>query len=283
MRFGVQTPTQKPWPALAAQWTWLETLGFDSLWLADHLVPPFRIDAPIFEPWTLLAALALQTTRVRLGVLVSCNTFRHPAVVAKEAATVDHISGGRLEFGLGAGWFAPEHEMFGIPFAAPAELLARFAEAVEVCHRLFTQDVSMFAGRYYQLQEAPFRPAPLQPRLPFTLGAHGPRMMRVVARYADRWNSTGSLPEMAERTQRLDEACAAIGRDPAEILRSHLYVPAILPDEHPWDSPEALRDFAGRLREIGIREAILQIPLDLPAGQVERIAETAAELRSVPM
>ena len=101
------------WPK---QWAWLERLGFDSLWLADHYVPPFKLDGPIFEPWTLLAGLALTTERVRIGVLVSCNTFRHPPLVAKEAVTVDHISGGRLEFGLGAGWFVPEHEMFGIPF-----------------------------------------------------------------------------------------------------------------------------------------------------------------------
>ena len=283
MLVGVQTPTQRPWPELDEQWAWLERLGFDSLWLADHYVPPFKLDGPIFEPWTLLAALALATARVRIGVLVSCNTFRHPPLVAKEAVTVDHISGGRLEFGLGAGWFVPEHEMFGIPFPANAELIGRFREAVEICHQLFTQDITTYEGTYYQIRDAPFRPAPLQqPRMPFTLGAHGLRMMRIVARYADRWNSTGSIAEMGERNRLLDEACAAAGRDPGEILRSHLYVPAILPEEHPWDSPEALRDFMGRLREIGIREAIIQIPPDIDPAQVERIAETAAELRPVP-
>jgi alkanesulfonate monooxygenase SsuD/methylene tetrahydromethanopterin reductase-like flavin-dependent oxidoreductase (luciferase family) len=282
MRFGVQTPTQRPWPELAAQWAWLERLGFDSLWLADHYVPPFKLDGPILEPWTLLAALALATERVRLGVLVSCNTFRHPPLVAKEAVTVDHISGGRLEFGLGAGWFVPEHEMFGIPFPSNAELVGRFREAVELCQQLFTQDITTYEGTYYQVREAPFRPTPVQPRLPFTLGAHGPRMMRIVARHADRWNSTGSLVEMAARNRSLDEACAEVGRDPREILRSHLYVPAILPDEHPWDSPEALRDFVGRLQDIGIREAILQLPAVYEPSQIERIAETAAELRAIP-
>jgi alkanesulfonate monooxygenase SsuD/methylene tetrahydromethanopterin reductase-like flavin-dependent oxidoreductase (luciferase family) len=281
MLFGIQTPTQKPWPELAAQWAWLEALGFDSIWLADHYVPPFKIDGPIFEPWTLLAALALQTERVRLGVLVSCNTFRHPPLVAKEAVTVDHISNGRLEFGLGAGWFEPEHEMFGIPFPSNTELIGRFREAVEICHLLFTQDLTTYEGEYYQLRDAPFRPAPLQPRLPFTLGAHRPRMMRIVARHADRWNSTGTLAEMAERVVHLDEACAEVGRDPGEILRSHLYVPAILPDERPFDSPDALRDFTGRLREIGIREAILQPPATLPREQMELIAATAAELKTV--
>ncbi len=103
MLVGVQTPTQRPWPELAEQWAWLERLGFDSLWLADHYVPPFKIDGPIFEPWTLLAGLALATEHVRIGVLVSCNTFRHPPLLAKEAVTVDHISGGRFELGIGAG------------------------------------------------------------------------------------------------------------------------------------------------------------------------------------
>lgn len=279
MLFGIQTPTQRPWPELAAQWAWLERLGFDSLWLADHYVPPFRLDGPIFEPWTLLAALALETSTVRLGVLVSCNTFRHPPLVAKEAVTIDHISGGRLEFGLGGGWFVPEHEMFGIPFPSNAELVGRFREAVEICHALFTRDITTYDGEYYQIRDAPFRPAPVQEKLPFTLGAHGPRMMRIVARYGDRWNSTGTIEEMAVRNQTLDEACAEIGRDPDEILRSHLYVPGILPHEVPWDSPEAFRDFAGRLAEIGIREAILQPPRDIPPAQVELIAETADEIR----
>jgi alkanesulfonate monooxygenase SsuD/methylene tetrahydromethanopterin reductase-like flavin-dependent oxidoreductase (luciferase family) len=172
--------------------------------------------------------------------------------------------------------------MFGIPFPGNAELVGRFREAVEICHLLFTQDLTTYEGEYYQVREAPFRPAPVQNPLPFTLGAHGPRMMRIVARYAARWNSTGTLAEMAERNRLLDEACAEVGRDPSAILRSHLYVPAILPDEHPWDSPEALRDFTGRLQEAGIREAILQIPPGIDPGLVERIAETAAELRGSP-
>jgi alkanesulfonate monooxygenase SsuD/methylene tetrahydromethanopterin reductase-like flavin-dependent oxidoreductase (luciferase family) len=282
MLVGIQTPTQQPWPVLAERWAWLERLGFDSLWLADHYVPPFKLDGPIFEPWTLLAGLALVTERVRLGVLVSCNTFRHPPLVAKEAVTVDHISGGRLEFGLGAGWFLPEHEMFGIPYPSNAELVGRFREAVEICHQLFTQDITTYDGEYYQIRDAPFRPAPVQERIPFTLGAHGPRMMRIVARYGDRWNSTGTLDEMAERNRILDEACAEVGRDPVAILRSHLYVPAILPDERPWDSPDALHDFTGRLQEIGIREAILQLPATYDTAHIERMAEAAAALRTDP-
>ena len=273
LRFGIQTTATRTWPEMVALWRRVEALGFDSLWLQDHLVPPFRIDGPIFEAWTLLAALATQTERVRLGVLVSCNTFRHPPLVAKQAATVDHVSGGRLEMGLGAGWFKPEHDMFGLELPGAAELVGRFREAVEVVDRLLRQDVTTYEGRYYQVREAPFRPAPVQrPRPPLTLGAHGPKMMRVVAEYADRWNSTGSVAEMRERNRTLDEQCAAVGRDPAAILRSHLYVPVLMPEERPWDSVEAFQDFVGRLREAGIQEFIFQPPSDDRFAIVERVA-----------
>lgn len=276
LKFGIQTTATRPWPELVELWQRAEVLGFESCWLPDHLVPPFVPTGPIFEAWTLLAALATVTERVRIGILVSCNTFRHPPLVAKQAATIDHLSGGRLEFGLGAGWFEPEHEAFGLDFPETRELIGRFREAVELCHLLFTQEVSSYDGRYYQLREAPFRPPALQqPRPPFTLGAHGPRMLRIVAEHGDRWNSTGTVAEMKERNQILDEQCAAIGRDPATILRSHLYVPRILPDERPWDSKEAFLDFVGRYREVGVTEFIVQPPVAEPLAAIERIGAEA--------
>lgn len=273
LRVGIQTPATRTWPEMVALWQRVEALGYDSCWLPDHFVPPFRPEGPLMEAWTLLAALATATERVRLGILVSCNTFRHPPLLAKQAVTVDHVSGGRLELGLGAGWFAPEHKMFGLPLPGPRELVDRFREAVEVVDLLLRQDVTSFDGAHYRLREAPFRPAPLQqPRPPLTLGAHGPRMMRIVARYADRWNSNGAVAEMRERNGLLDDQCAAIGRDPATILRSHLYVPVQLPDERPWDSVEAFRDFVGRFREAGVNEFLLQPPPAEQFGVVERVA-----------
>src|SRR6266498_4001116 len=134
--FGIQTIPNRPYPDLVARWRDCEALGFDSIWLPDHFVPTFRPDLPLFEAWTLLAGLTTVTSRVRIGVLVSCNTFRHPALLAKQATTVDHVSGGRLELGLGAGWYVPEHEMLGIDFSGPAERVARFREAVEIVDRL---------------------------------------------------------------------------------------------------------------------------------------------------
>ncbi|MBA2520024.1 MAG: LLM class flavin-dependent oxidoreductase [Chloroflexia bacterium] len=276
LQFGIQTTATRPWPEMVELWQRAEALGFDSCWLPDHLIPPFNRSGPIFEAWTLLAGLATVTDRVRIGILVSCNTFRHPPLLAKEAVTVDHLSGGRLEFGLGAGWFAPEHEMFGLELPAAKELVDRFREAVELCHLLFTQEITSYDGRYYQLREAPFRPPALQrPRPPFTLGAHGPKMLRIVAEYAHRWNSTGTVAEMTARNRVLDEQCAAIGRDPATILRSHLYVPGILTDERPWDSTEAFLDFVGRFREAGVTEFIVQPPAADPLAAIERIGAEA--------
>ena len=275
-RFGIQSPAIRTWPEMVALWQRAEALGYESCWLPDHFVPPYRVEGPLFEAWTSLAALAAETERVRLGILVSSNTFRHPPLLAKQAVTIDHISGGRLEFGLGAGWFAGEHEMFGLELPPPAELVARFREAVEVTSQLLTNDMTTYEGTYYQVREAPFRPAPVQrPRIPFTLGAHGPKMMRIVAEHADRWNSTGTVEEMRERNDVLNEQCAAVGRDPATILRSHLFVTAILPDEHPWDSVEAFRDFVGRFGEAGMGEFIFQPPLDGSLEPLERMAADA--------
>lgn len=282
LKFGIQTPAVRPWSEMVERWRRFEALGFDSLWLSDHLVPPFNPSGPLLEAWTLLAALATQTERARIGVLVSCNTFRHPPLLAKQAVTVDHLSDGRLELGLGAGWFVPEHEMFGVPFPEPPELVARFREAVELLDLMLRQDVTTYDGRYYQLRDAPCRPAPLQrPRPPLTLGAHGPTMLRLVAAHADRWNSLGTVAEIAARTRRLDATCAAIGRDPRAIVRSLLYVAPQMPTEHPWSSPDAFADFVGRYRAVGVEEFLFQPPPDDGLPVLERIvAEVLPGLRA---
>jgi alkanesulfonate monooxygenase SsuD/methylene tetrahydromethanopterin reductase-like flavin-dependent oxidoreductase (luciferase family) len=258
--FGLCTDQNLTWETTVERWLYFEKLGFDSLWDCDHYQQPSRPEGPYFEGWTLLAALAARTSTVRVGVLVTSNTFRHPALVAKEAVTVDHISNGRLELGLGAGWFVPEHENFGIPFPEPAELVARFRESVEVIDLLLRQDVTSYDGQYVQLNKAPFRPGPVQkPRPPLTLGAHKRKMMRIVAEYADRWNSHGSVDEMRQRNAMLDEECAAIGRNPASIIRS-LYGWAALMPADPWSSVDAFHEVIGRYREAGIHEFIIDAP-----------------------
>ncbi|HEX2282754.1 MAG TPA: LLM class flavin-dependent oxidoreductase, partial [Thermomicrobiales bacterium] len=251
LRFGICTDQNMDWPTTVERWKYLESLGFDSLWDCDHMVQPSRPDGPYHEGWTLLAGLAAVTERVRIGVLVSSNTFRHPAILAKEAATVDHISNGRLELGIGAGWYVPEHEMYGLEFGTPAELVSRFREAVEIIDSLLRNEYTTYEGEHYQLKDAAFRPRP-----PLTIGAKKRKMMRITAEYADRWNSSGTVDELRARNEMLDEECAAIGRDPHEIIRSLYGWAAIMPYD-PWESVDAFEDVIGRYREAGINEFII--------------------------
>src|ERR1700686_5063596 len=192
-RFGICTDPNMTWEKNVERWQLFERLGFESAWLCDHLVQPSRPQGPYFEAWSLLGGLAARTEKIRIGVLVTSNTFRHPSVLAKTAVTVDHISNGRLEVGLGAGWYESEHEMFGIPFPETRELVARFREAVQVIDHLMREDVSSFAGTYYQLRNAQSRPPSIQkPRPPLVLGAFGPRMLKNAATYAatrTRWTA----------------------------------------------------------------------------------------------
>ena len=272
--FGIQTVPTKPWPEMAANWKRTEALGFDSVWLPDHFLSVFRQELPFMEAWTLIAGLATVTSRIRIGVLVSCNTFRHPALLAKEAVTVDHISHGRLELGIGTGWVEIEHQLYGIRYPDAPERVSMYDEAIQIVDSLLRNDTTTFAGKHYQLTDAPFRPRPVQsPRPPLTLAAHSPRMLKIIAPYADRWNSMGTPEEMKERGGRLDEACAAIGRDAGEIVRSLLYVPAIMPEENPWASVAAFEDFVGRFQVAGVNEFILQPPLSGDWSIIEQVAE----------
>jgi F420-dependent oxidoreductase-like protein len=280
-RFGLCTDQNMSWEKTLARWQLFEQLGFDSAWDCDHFIQPSRPDGPYLEAWTLLAALAAATRRIRIGVLVSCNTFRHPALLAKEAITVDHVSRGRLELGLGAGWYAPEHEIFGLDFPEPRELVGRFREAVEVVDGLLRDERTTFEGRYYRLREAPSRPRPVQrPRPPLTLAAHGPRMLRIVARHADAWNSFGTLEELRSRNQLLDEACAEVGRSPGEISRG-VYHWVARSDSDPWSSLDAFEEIVGRYREAGFDQFILDHPRDDQLAVLERAAaEALPRLRS---
>ncbi|GAC1316486.1 MAG: LLM class flavin-dependent oxidoreductase [Chloroflexota bacterium] len=275
MRFGIVTDQNMPWATTVERWRLFESLGFDSAWDCDHFVQPSKPTGPYYEAWTLLAGLAAVTSRIRIGVLVSSNTFRHPALLAKQAVTVDHISEGRLDLGLGAGWYAPEHAMFGVAFPGPAELVERFRESVEIVDTLLRRDSSGFDGRYYTLDQALMRPRPVQqPRPPLVLGAHKPKMMRIVAQFADTWNSFGTVDDMRQRNALLDEQCAAIGRDPRTIVRS-LYGWAALMPSDPWDSLDAFNDMVGRYAEAGINEFLVDQPRDEQFGMLERVATQA--------
>ena len=271
-RFGICTDQNMTWDKTVERWQLFERLGFESAWLCDHLVQPSRPTGPYFEAWSLLAGLAARTEKIRVGILVTSNTFRFPQIVAKMSVTVDHISNGRLEIGLGAGWYEPEHTMFGIPFPETKELVSRFKEAVQVVDLMTRQDTSSFEGDYYQLRDAPSRPASVQkPRPPLVLGAFGPRMLKIVARYADTWNAFGTPEEMRERNQMLDDYCREIGRDPDTLDRSLYYwVPKA--DLDPWTSKDAFYSVLEPYVEAGVNQFILDQPGDKQIGQLDWVA-----------
>ena len=224
--FGIGTPQQQgTYEQLRSLWVAADHAALiEDVWLFDHLIAlGDDPKIPILEGWSLLAALATQTRRVRIGIQVTSNTFRHPAILAKQAATVDGISGGRLNFGIGAGWNQREHRGYGVPFPPPSERVARLDEACTLIRRLWTEPTPSFEGQYYQIQEAYCEPKPLQqPYPPIMIGASGEQLMlRVVAKHADRWSAMAATPEEFRRKSAiLDRYCAERGRDPTTIGRS---------------------------------------------------------------
>ncbi|HEY4702264.1 MAG TPA: LLM class flavin-dependent oxidoreductase [Streptosporangiaceae bacterium] len=200
-----------------------EATGWYGVWLADHYMPntgdttPVRGD--VYECWALLPALAAVTERVRIGTLVSPTSIHHPALLAKRAATIDQLSGGRFVLGLGAGWQLNEHHAYGIDLEPPGKRVSRFEEAIAIVRSMLADDTTTFAGKFYNFTDAPADPKPVQAPLPLLVGTRGPRMLRITARHANEWN-TWHAPDLADRIQALAEACEKTGRDPATMSRS---------------------------------------------------------------
>jgi F420-dependent oxidoreductase-like protein len=200
----------------------VEATGWDGLWYADHFMPNAPdTSAPQQEVWTTLSAIGAMVPRIRIGTLVLGNTYRHPAVLAKMAATLDHVTRGRVVLGLGSGWQENEHIQYGIPFYTIPERLERLDEACQVIKSLFTQTQSNFEGRFYQLKHASLEPKPLQHPLPLLIGGGGERVtLKITAKYADEWNVWGEVATLRHKMEVLDQHCADVGRDPAEIKRT---------------------------------------------------------------
>ena len=208
------------WDELCTRVVACDRAGIPSLWLMDHLYPPTMPRVPSFEAWTTATALAAMTERIRIGHLVLANAFRHPALLAKMAVTLDHVSGGRLDLGLGSGSWPQEFREFGVPFGSEAVRAAELDEALTVIKRLFTEDVVDFAGAHYQLTQAPSLPRPVQtPHPPIHVGGAGPkRTLPLVARHADVWNCpTYALGVLPERLAHVQAECRRIGHDPASL------------------------------------------------------------------
>lgn len=222
MRFSFwPTPTQS-WSEVLFLAKHVEKTGWDGFWYADHFMPNSTdLDVPINECWTVLAGIAAAVPRLRLGPLVTGNTYRHPAVLAKMAATVDQISGGRVVLGLGSGWQENEHKAYGIEFSTIPGRLARLDEACQVIRGLFSGDRTDFDGRYYQMRGAPLSPKPVQSPLPLLVGGGGEKVtLRITANYADEWNVWADVETLKHKMAVLDAHCEDLGRDPAEIKRS---------------------------------------------------------------
>lgn len=285
MKFGA-VPNQSgiSWESLLDIWTELDrSSAFDSLWLMDHFVTgfgqEFGSEGPCLEGWTALAALAQATSRVKLGILVTGNTYRQPAVLAKQATTVDHISNGRLIFGIGAGWHEYENKAFGLNLPPVKERMDRLDEAVNLVKLLWTQDRPSFAGQYYTLDRPPYNPPNVQsPHPPILIGGGGEkRTLKIVAKYADVANVQGSPEEVAHKFKVLDEHCRNVGRDPAEIKRT-IQVPMWLSDDDAFKQRvgQGMAAASGRTPEEAVKSVLLGSVDDLKT-QVKAYADAGVQ------
>jgi alkanesulfonate monooxygenase SsuD/methylene tetrahydromethanopterin reductase-like flavin-dependent oxidoreductase (luciferase family) len=246
MRFGLDVAQQRmPWDEVVSRVQFAEELGFDGAWGFDHFKPMYG-DGPgeTYEGMTTLAALAGVTTKIRLGLLVTGVTYRHPSVFAAQALTIDHASHGRLELSLGAAWFDEEHHELGIPFPATGARFDLLEDALEIITRLFTGDTVSYDGTVVSLQNARLQPPPVQrPHPPIWVGGTGPRRtLPLAAKYADVWHAFGTPNSLREASERIDALATEAGREPAEILRA---------GSLSLDDVETSRKHAGKWRDAG--------------------------------
>jgi alkanesulfonate monooxygenase SsuD/methylene tetrahydromethanopterin reductase-like flavin-dependent oxidoreductase (luciferase family) len=279
MHFGIMTaPSQVGYQDIQRVWQEADAIPrIEHAWLYDHLMPIFGDrNGPTFEGWTLLSALAAQTQRLRVGLLVTSNRFRPPALLAKIAATVDVVSGGRLDFGIGAGsrpsvpMARREYDAHGLPYHDAAHAVAALGEACVVIRRLWTEDEPFdFHGKHLQLTGAFGNPKPVQrPHPPILIGGRASSTLRVVAEHADIWNipGGGDIADLAERGRLLDRYCAEIGRDPKEITRSiHLSAS--------YDDPGTTRKLIAEAADAGFQHVILGLAAPYPVGVAQWVAD----------
>ena len=271
MRFSFWPAPSNPWSETLSACQHAERVGFDGVWFSDHFMPfQGSVDGPIHECWTALAGLAAAVPRVRVGSIVTGNTYRHPAVLAKQAATVDHISGGRCVLGLGAGWQENEHLAYGIEYDTVKGRLDRLDEACAVITSLLRTERTTFDGDHYRLREAPLSPKPVHPRLPLLIGGGGEkRTLRIAARWADEWNIWGEPALMAAKGAVLARHCESIGRDPAEIAHSAVAL-LFLSDDEAFLTKMRERDH-GRATIVGTPAQVVEIVGAYAAAGVDEL------------
>lgn len=253
LTFGIGLrPQHATWAEQAAEWPKAEAMGFDSIWLNDHFHSlGDSIDADAFEASTTLAALALSTSRVKIGVLTYGNTHRLPIVLAKQMVTVDQMSGGRVIFGIGAGWHEAEHAAYAVPFPSAGDRVRMLEEALNIYRLLETNERTTYRGRYYTLIDAPFVPKPVNGRLPILIGGTKPKMLRVIGKHADIWDSSLPQDEYAAALKTIREHAREFGRDPQSIVAS----------KGVWNGKVDDKEFADKVRaayRAGVRQLLFR-------------------------
>ena len=287
LRFVIMTIQRLSWEKEVQRWKNIEALRFDSIWLADHFLDPYNPTGNWYEAWTLLAALATMTERIKIGTLVTSIPLRHPAILARQALTVDHISNGRLELGLGSGVSGetdPVYEMIGIDDWTPNERVEHFKEQVEIIDKCLQNREISYKGNYYSIKNAYMYPSPIQkPRPPITIAAMGKRMLKITAQFADTWNSLGGdwntpaekmLKKTHERNETLNQYCNEIGRNPQAINRSFLFFGECF--NSIFESEEKFQDIVRQFKDIGIDEFIFYYPRE--PNQLSKFEQIAKEL-----
>ena len=264
LKFGIFFPPISPWPVLRERVRRVEQLGFESIWMGDKFAGPGVSEVPWLECWALLSGFAACTERVRVGTLVTSIIYRNPAVIAKQALTLDHISGGRFTLGIGVS--SPDdidHLMTGVDPWPAAERVSRFKEVITIVDRLLRYPITTFEGTYYKVSGAVMYPPPIQkPHPPILIAAESPRMLKITAAFADNWNALASfkyssqeaLQHTRDNNLRLTEFALKLGRDPASITRSFCVG---WTNDRPFESLGAFQDFIGRYAEAGIQEFML--------------------------
>jgi alkanesulfonate monooxygenase SsuD/methylene tetrahydromethanopterin reductase-like flavin-dependent oxidoreductase (luciferase family) len=286
LRFQVLVIPNVPWQQYLDRFLHAESLGLDVAAVPDHFCNWGNPSGPWHEAWTGIAAIAARTSTIRLTTCVTQIPLRNPAVLAHQAVTVDQISGGRLELGLGTGLtIDPSYDMIGVPNWSPGERVARFAEYVELLGGLLTEGVTIYHGNYYQANGAVMNPGSVQqPRLPLMVAALGPQMMRHAAAHADIWNSLSfaaeleeQLAELADRCMTMDELCAEIGRDPATLRRSYtMFDPTARASGGAiayYESDDVFVETVRRITDLGVTEVSMYYPaVEAQVPAFERIA-----------
>ncbi len=286
MRFSFWPTPSQPYEDVLELARHVERTGWDGIWYADHFMPNAEdTSAPWPEAWVTLSALGAQVPRLRIGTLVAGNTYRQPAVLAKMAATLDHITGGRVVLGLGSGWQENEHQQYGIPFHTVAERLKRLDEACQVIKLLYRETSADFDGAYYQLSGATLEPKPVQDPLPLLIGGGGEKVtLKITAKHADEWNVWGDPDILEHKMAILDRHCDDLGRDPKSIRRTAVALLFLSEDQNYLKkmreseigmpnligTAAEIRDLVARYEALGVDELI--VPDFTLGGMAQKIA-----------